>query len=238
MRLAADGGLGGSVGVSIVRSAGGVGTRSGLHVSGTASSYTSQVTVSSSRPRSVPRAALALFCLLWLATAATAAGHSELVSSDPATGATIGPVRDMPIVLIFSEALKAGSKADIIGPAGKIGTATIDRNDDTMLTFTPTAPLAPGAWRIEWTSVSVDKDILRDRILFTVQALATPTPSPATSAAATPTPTPSPSPAPSPPPNPANSTSSDALLPVIAAILAIVVLGLILLRSRRASVRR
>jgi LPXTG-motif cell wall-anchored protein len=35
-----------------------------------------------------------------------------------------------------------------------------------------------------------------------------------------------------------NSTGTDVLLPVIAAILAIVILGLVLLRNRRASVRR
>lgn len=188
--------------------------------------------------RSVRRAPLALACLLWLAAAATAAAHSEFVSSDPAAGSTIGPERDTPIVLIFSETLKPGSKADIIGPAGKIGTATIDRSDDTRLVFTPTAPLAPGAWRMEWTSIATDGAVLRGKVPFTVEAAATPSPSPTTSAAATTSPTPSPSPAPSPPPNPVNSTSSDVLVPVIAAILAIIVLGLVLLRSRRASVPR
>jgi methionine-rich copper-binding protein CopC len=189
------------------------------------------------------RAVLVLAGLLWLATAAVAAGHSELVSSDPAAGETIGPVRDTPITLIFSETLKTGSKADIIGPAGKIGTATIDRYDDTMLVFTPTGPLAPGTWSIDWTSIATDGDVLRGKIPFTVDAAVTLSPSPTVSAApsatatATATATPSPSPAPSPSPSQANS-SSDVLLPVIAAILAIVVLGLVLLRSRRTSVRR
>ncbi|MDQ6795790.1 MAG: copper resistance protein CopC [Chloroflexota bacterium] len=188
----------------------------------------------SSRPQSVRRAALALTCLLWLASAGAAAAHSDLVSSDPAAGSTIGPLRDTPITLIFSETLKAGSKADIIGPAGKIGTATIDRYDSTRLVFTPTAPLAPGAWRMEWTSIATDGDVLRGTILFTVAVVATASPSPTTSPAATTSPTPSPSPAPS----HVNSTSSDVLVPMIAAVLAIVVLGLVLLRSRRASVRR
>jgi methionine-rich copper-binding protein CopC len=199
------------------------------------------MTVTSPHRQSVRRAALALASVLWLTTAATAAAHSDLVSSDPAAGETIGPARDTPITLIFSETLKAGSKADIIGPAGTLGTATIDRYDDTMLVFSPTAPLAAGAWRIEWTSVSVDKDVLRGTIAFTVADVGTPSPSPTTSEAptASATTTPPPSPAPSPPPSQVNNnTSPDVLLPVIAAILAIVVLGLVLLRSRRTSIPR
>jgi methionine-rich copper-binding protein CopC len=198
------------------------------------------MTITSPQRQSVRRAALALTSVLWLITAATAAAHSDLVSSDPADGSTIDPASDTPIALIFSETLKAGSKADIIGPAGTLGTATIDRYDDTMLVFTPTAPLAPGAWRIEWTSIATDNDVERGTIAFTVAAVATPSPSPTASAApsATTTPTPSPSPAPSPPPSQVNNTSSDVLLPVISAILAIVVLGLVLLRRRRASVPR
>ena len=190
----------------------------------------------------VRRAALVFVSLFWAAAAGAASAHSELVSSDPAAGETIGSVRDTPISVIFSETLKAGSKADIIGPTGKLGTATIDRYDDTMLVFTPTAPLAPGAWSIDWTSIATDGDVLRGKIAFTVAAVATPSPSPtataAPSATATAIATPSPSPAPSPPPSQVNSTGSDVLLPVIAAILAIVVLGLVLLRSRRTSVRR
>jgi methionine-rich copper-binding protein CopC len=200
------------------------------------------VTVTLSRRQSLRHAAIGLTCLLWLATAAMTAAHSDLVSSDPAAGSTIGPVRDTPIVLIFSEALKAGSKADIIGPAGTLGTATIDRYDDTRLVFTPTAPLAPGTWSIDWTSIATDGDVLRGKIPFTVDAAATLSPSPTTSAApsasATATAMPSRSPAPSPPPSQVNSTGTDVLLPVIAAILAIVILGLVLLRNRRASVRR
>lgn len=196
------------------------------------------MTVTASCMRSVRRAPLALACLLWLAAAATAAAHSEFVSSDPAAGSTIGPERDTPIVLIFSETLKPGSKADIIGPAGKIATATIDRYDDTRLVFTPTGPLAPGAWTIEWTSIATDGAVLRGKVPFTVEAVATSSPSPTVSAAATATGAPSPSPAPSPPPSQVNSTSSDVLVPVIAAVLAIVVLGLVFLRSRRASVGR
>ena len=190
----------------------------------------------SSRPRSVRCAALALAGLLWLAGTATATAHSEFVSSDPTGGSTNGPVRDTPIVVTFSETLKPGSKADIIGPAGRIGTATIDRYDSTRLVFTPTAPLAPGAWRMDWTSIATDGAVLRGKVAFTVAAAATPSPSLTTSAVPTTNPTSSPSP--SPPPSQVNSTGSDVLLPVIAAVLAIVVLGLVLLRSRRASVRR
>lgn len=170
------------------------------------------------------RAALALVSVLWLAATGTVTAHAELLSSDPAAGSTIGPVRDTPIVLTFSEALKAGSKADIIGPGGRIGTATIDRYDDTKLVFTPTAPLAPGKWSIDWTSIAIDGHILRNKVQFSV--------------AAVPTTSPTSSPSPSPPPDPVNSTSTDVLVPVIAAIFAILVLGLVLLRSRRASVRR
>jgi methionine-rich copper-binding protein CopC len=201
------------------------------------------MTVTSPLRGSRRRAAVALISLLWLGVAATASAHSELVSSDPEPGSTIGPVRDTPIVLTFSASLKAGSKADIVGPAGKLGTATVDPANRVRLVYTPARPLEPGGWTIEWTSIATDGDVLRGKILFSVAVLATPTPSPTASAAQSiPAPTPtaalSPSPSPTPPPGPASSTGADVLLPVIAAILAIAVLGLVLLRSRRASARR
>jgi copper resistance protein C len=161
-------------------------------------------------------ATIARLCVVfaWLVAAAPAAAHSELVSSIPAAGSTLNPIPATPVVLSFSETLKTGSKADIVGPDGStIATAGIDPSDDTKLSWAPTAPLAPGSWTIRWTSIATDGDVLRGTISFQVAgALAAPS--------ATPT-----------APQPASTT--DAILPVIAAVVVIAVLGLVLLRRRR-----
>jgi copper resistance protein C len=152
--------------------------------------------------------------------------HSELVSSIPAAGSTVSATSATRIVLSFSEALKTGSKADVVDTAGTtVGTATIDPTDNTKLTWMPASPLAAGAYTIRWTSIATDGDVLRGTIPFTVEAAATP----ATSATATPTSSPSASPSPS----PTSNTNSGAILPVLAAVVVIAVLALILLRGRR-----
>jgi MYXO-CTERM domain-containing protein len=151
----------------------------------------------------------------WLVTAVPAAAHSELVSSIPAAGSTVNPIPAAPVVLSFSETLKTGSKADIVGPDGStIATAGIDPSDDTKLSWAPTAPLAPGSWTIRWTSIDAqDGDLLRGTIPFQVAgALAAPS---ATQTA----------------PRPAST------IPVIAALAVIAVLGLVLLRRRRPAAR-
>jgi methionine-rich copper-binding protein CopC len=164
----------------------------------------------------------------WLVAVPPAAAHSELVSSIPAAGATVDPSPRAPIVLSFSEALATGSKADIVGPDGATaGTAAIDPSDNTKLSWTPTAPLASGSWTIRWTSVATDGDVLRGTIPFGVAA-----------ASAAPTAAPSATPGASPAPVDASTPGAGAVVPVIAALVVIAVLGLVLLRGRRTTARR
>jgi methionine-rich copper-binding protein CopC len=170
------------------------------------------------------RAAGVVLLAAWLATAVPVSAHAELVSSSPAAGATISGMPIVPIVLSFSEALEAGSRADVVGPDGTtIGTAAIDPADDTKLAWTPASPLIPGSWTIRWTSIATDGDILRGTIPFTVApAGASAAGSPATLG------TPAPS------PTPAEAASRDAaILPIVAALVAIAVVGFALLRRRR-----
>jgi copper resistance protein C len=184
------------------------------------------------RRRAVP-AVLALFLLLMAAVPAVA--HSELVSSVPAAGSTVTSTPGMSIVLSFSEALKTGSKADVVGPGGTVGTATIDPSDNTKLTWSPPTALAPGSYTIRWTSIATDGDLLRGTIPFTVAAatpppsLATPTAPPATTPPSTPAASPTPA---------AASAGAGVIIPLIAALLVIGLLASMLLRNRRPTVRR
>jgi methionine-rich copper-binding protein CopC len=163
--------------------------------------------------------------LAWLVMAVPVAAHSELVSSIPAAGATLSATPVTPIVLSFSETLKTGSHADVVGPDGKTaGTAAIDPGDDKKLSWSPPAPLAPGSWTIQWTSIDAeDGDVLRGTIAFQVAAAsAAPSATPAASAS----------------PSDASSPGAGAFIPVIAALVVIALLGLVLLRGRRTTARR
>jgi hypothetical protein len=140
----------------------------------------------------------------------------------------------MSIVLSFSEALKKGSKADVVDPSGAtVGSATIDPADDTKLRWSPAAALPPGSYTIRWTSIATDGDVLRGTIPFTVVAAATPTPS----AATTPAPTTA-TPAPSAAPGDVSTAGIGAIFPVVAALLVIGLLALVLLRKRRPTAPR
>ena len=163
--------------------------------------------------------------VLWLVAAMPAVAHSELVSSSPAAGSTVTAALGMTIVLSFSETLKSGSKAEIVGPDGAtVGTATIDAHDDTKLSWASAAALMSGSWTIRWTSIATDGDVLRGTIPFTIApGSAVPSASPAASA----------SPATSLPPADTPVTGAGVVVPVIAALLVIVILAFGLLRRRR-----
>jgi len=147
-----------------------------------------------------------LVLLLPLSTSA----HSELKSSDPAEGASVPSPFSGPVVLTFSEALADGSKADLVAPDGAtVASATVDAAGATM-TFSLSAPLAPGGYQAKWTSIADDGDLLRGIVTFTV-------------AAATPSSTPEPSEAATPSASPATSGdsggSSDVVLPIAIAVI-------------------
>ena len=158
---------------------------------------------------------------------------SQLVSSTPAEGATVPQTSTLTVVLNFSGALKSTSKADILGPDGsRVGTAKVDPKNNKRLTWTSPLQPAAGTWTVKWTSVATDNHVLRGDYTFEVSGAA-----PSTSASAKPSATPTPTPTPLPAPAPA-SADSGSILPIIGALVAIAVLGVVLLRSRRSASHR
>ncbi len=208
------------------------------------------------RPRRRPSVPISvLLGLAALTWPAVVAAHAELTASDPANGASItGPLAD-PVVLQFSEALQSGSHAELLDPGGtKVADATIDASNRARMLFTPAAPLQPGRYTVQWTSVAADKDVARGQLVFTVVApttapvTPTPLPLPATQAptaaasappTAAPTPTAAVSSAPpvaSASPTPAGSGAAgvaDAIVPVVAALALVAVVANVLLRRGR-----
>ena len=174
--------------------------------------------------------AAALACLL---STVPVVAHSEFVSSSPAKDSTVPQTSTLTVTVNFSEALKSSSKADILGPDQSIvGTAKVDPANNKRLTWTSALQPATGTWTVKWTSVAQDNDVLRGEFSFNVSADA-----PSTSATVAPSATPSPTPAATPSPTPVASDTG-TLLPIIAALVVIAVLGLVLLRSRRSPSRR
>jgi methionine-rich copper-binding protein CopC len=207
-----------------------------------------------------PAAVLILLALvLSLLAPAVAMAHAELVSTDPAEGATVegSPTE---ISATFSEALLAeGSGLSLRDAAGeRIAVGDVDPDDEERLVITDVPDLAPGEYEARWTARSDDGHLERGTWTFTVIAPASPTPAPSPtpspSAAASPTatssasatpaspsaPPPSPSPAasasptpaPSPDPNATGSGSGDVLLPILAGLAIVAIAGGVLLSRR------
>ena len=182
------------------------------------------------RRRSVA-AALAAFALVLLLPI-PASAHADLQSSVPAQGVIVPAPFGGPITLTFTESLAVGSKADLYGPGHQLtASATIDAG---TMTISPPSPLPAGDYTVEWVSIADDGDLLRGTLAFTVAA-----PSPSAEASATTGPSTPPTSAPSPvasggpsssttpvPPSPspaptgtAGGSSSDAILPIVIALL-------------------
>jgi methionine-rich copper-binding protein CopC len=180
-----------------------------------------------------------------LALPLVALAHAELESASPPDGAVL----DSPpteIVLTFTEALNVPkSHMELIGPDGKqVAAGVVDPDNEKSERNVP-PELAPGAYEIRSTAVAAHDGALKREVLtFTITAPSpTPTepPTPAPSASATPSPSPSASPSavPSAAPSAApsaggDSTAStgDVLLPIIAALVVVLLLGAMLVRSR------
>jgi len=193
------------------------------------------------RPRrSVAAVALAALCLLFVP--ALALGHAELDTASPADKSTVvGSPSE--IVFTFTEAvdpkkssLKLVDSSNAIVAQG----STVDPSDaKTMRLELPN--LAPGVYTVRWTTASaVDGDIAHGLTTFTVTA---PTPPPSVAPSVTVAPSASPSiatsasPSATPSPSPSGGTgtstsSSDALIPIVGALVVLAALGGWLLRSR------
>jgi methionine-rich copper-binding protein CopC len=197
--------------------------------------------------RHAPRRLAALSALLALATMfpAVVLGHAELASASPADKATV--VGSPPeIVFTFTEpVVPSKSSLKLVDGGGRIVAdgSTVDPTDAKTIHLVVT-PQPPGAYTVRWTTASaLDGDIAHGTTTFTIVAASpSPTMAPSTSMApsiaASPTPSPSEgasSPSASAAPSGGTGTpasTSDAVIPVIAAVLILAALGLWLLRSR------
>ena len=191
--------------------------------------------------RSLRAAFLVFGAMVLLVMPVSASAHSELKTAVPADGSPVVGTPDE-IVLTFTDHLNPTKSSIILldGTGSQVGKAGPDPADDTVMRLTrPT--LAAGSYEIDWTSVALDGDLLRGKVKFTVTA---PTPSPTVEPTAAPSatpvasappsqaPPPSPSPAASPAPVPTSASGTDALIPVVVAILLIAALGAWLARGR------
>jgi len=170
-----------------------------------------------------------------------ALAHAELESASPPDGAVL----DSPpseILLTFTEALDpVKSHMELIGPDGsEVASGVVDPDNDKSMRIDP-PELAPGAYGIRSTAFAAhDGTLKREVLTFTITApsptpTATPTPPPSASATPSPSPSASPSASPSPAPSaggPTSASGADVLLPILAALFVVVLLGTMLLRGR------
>ena len=190
-------------------------------------------------PASRHRAVLILLvAALALAFPAGVSAHAELETADPPDGAVLS-APPAEIVLTFSEGLDASkSSLTLHDPSGtKIADGAIDPAAPDTMRLVPPSSLAPGTYEIRWTAAAADGHVENDTLHFELTApppSPTPSPTPAPSATPSPSPTPSPTatPAPSPSTSPTGGTGTDQLLPILAALVVIGVLGGMLLRGR------
>jgi methionine-rich copper-binding protein CopC len=190
--------------------------------------------------------AAVLFAMVALiALPAVAAAHAEFERSTPEDGET---VQGSPNVIraFFSEELADGSEMALLDEGGAtVATGTIDPADPTRMRIDP-PDLDTGDYEVQWKAFADDGHLETGTFTFTVSATVTPPPSlpatpsaevsepptesaaPTVSAPATPGPTEG---EPTPPANAAGT--SDVLLPIIAAVVIVGVLGGYLLMRRR-----
>jgi methionine-rich copper-binding protein CopC len=196
------------------------------------------------RPRSggVRAASFVVAVLLAaLALPLVALAHAELESASPPDGAVLAsPPTE--IVLTFTEALDpVKSHMELIGPDGtQVAAGVVDPANEKSMRIDP-PELGPGAYQIRSTAFAAhDGALKRETLTFTITAPSptpTDTPTPAPSASATPSASPSASLSAVPFATPSaggDSTAStgDVLLPIIAALVVVLLLGVMLVRSR------
>jgi methionine-rich copper-binding protein CopC len=197
--------------------------------------------------RSVAAVAFATFSLFVLLVPTVAFGHAELATMTPADKSTV-PIPDA-IVATFTENLDAsGSNLVLVDQTGTVIArgGKVDATNKKQLTLDLTgAPLVEATYTVRWTSKSADDgDIARGTTTFLTMAgpsvlpTASPNPSPSAEASSSASPSVAASIAPSPSPSPSGgagtpaSSTSDALIPILAVLVVIALLGLWLLRGR------
>lgn len=176
---------------------------------------------------------------------ASALAHAELTRTIPADGSTVTE----PVTFVsgrYTEDLTPDSNLNILDAGGNtVATGAVDPDDERLMVARPASPLLDGTYTVRSTAISsVDGHPERETWTFTVAIPATPSPSPsptATSSApvtSSPTPDASPSagptPAASPDPGSPTTSTTDVLLPIVAALALVLLLGGFLLSRGRA----
>jgi copper transport protein len=170
--------------------------------------------------------ALAAALLLGAAGAGPALAHASLLSSTPTDGSTVTVSAAATVTLAFDNDLDATkSRFDLVDGAGSVVAAGRVGADPRAMTASGLA-LAPGAYQARWTAVASDGDLTRGVVGFRVvldgadpsagAAIATPgasTGSPGSSVA--------------------DGSSSDVLVPILAAVAVISAAAVVLLRRGR-----
>jgi len=204
--------------------------------------------MSRSAVRHVLSIAVTAATLVVLLAPAAVLAHAELDQPTPADGETVSG--SPPVVgATYTETLDPdGSSLVLVDATGaEIATGGVVGTDRTKeMSIVDLPELVPGEYTVKSTTKSADDgDVDRTTWSFTVVAAPTPSPTPTSApsptaepstAAPTATPlVPSPSlatPTPSAAPGDAASSTSDALLPILAALAIVVVAGFLLLRRR------
>jgi methionine-rich copper-binding protein CopC len=112
-----------------------------------------------------------------LLLSAGAHAHPKLLSSTPAEGATVTAPAN--IELNFSEKLTtqfSGAKlimTEMPGMAAHspmgVKASVVGAADPKMMVITPTAPLTPGTYKVEWRAVSSDTHPITGTVTFKVK---------------------------------------------------------------------
>jgi hypothetical protein len=102
-----------------------------------------------------------------LLTGAPALAHAKLTAAEPAAEATVAAPAQ--VVLHFSEKLEPKfSGFDLVKGGEKLGLKAAVGKDGKSLVGIPTAPVAAGAYQVNWHAVSADGHRMQGAYGFTV----------------------------------------------------------------------
>jgi len=188
------------------------------------------------------RLALAAGLLAGLLAPATVLGHAELDTVTPADKSTI-QTPPTEIVMTFTEPVDPKkSSIKLVDASGAVIAegSTVDSANPKLMRLPITDVLAAATYTVRWTTAStLDGDLDHGTTTFTVAVAASVAPSPSASVTFAPSASPSavpssaaPSPSPSAPPTTPATSTSDAVIPIVVALLVLVGLGLWLVRGR------
>lgn len=206
--------------------------------------------------RRVRIGALAIITVMSLAAATSVSAHAEVVTATPAQGSTVtGPVSQ--VVVTYSEGLDPDSRLGILDASGnRIAVGMPAAAGDQQMVATLDPAVTDGTYTVRSTSIATDGHLERTQWTFTVAPTPTCTdgcngqstgepsvsapPSTTPTGATSPTnaPTGAASPSASPPPDTSNASGSDAIVPIIAALVIVALGGVFLMtRGRRSGTR-